>query len=289
MNDPAPSTPRRLSAWLRKEIVRRWGVVAVLRAAVVFIPLVVMLPAVFGLTEYELITRVEQRIYDHRLRVFDASSVRDDRIVIVDVDEASLRQFGRWPWRRSVIARLGTELLQRQQVALLGFDILFSEPDEDDHEGIYKWLQDNLSVPDLDMRLRLQSIEALLKPDTLLAESLRGQPVVQGFYFSSNPNSGQVGVLPKPLAVLSTEQVRVAGLPQIEGYSANLPQLVEAAPAGGFMNALTDSDGELRSVPLVAQLKTQGTTAYYPCCHWPCSWPCSGKQKSGCFLPGARV
>ena len=264
MNDTAPPTPRRLSALLRKVAVRRWGVAAVLRAAVVFIPLVVMLPAVFGLTEYELITRVEQRIYDHRLRVFDASSVRDDRIVIVDVDEASLRQFGRWPWRRSVIARLGTELLQRQQVALLGFDILFSEPDEDDHEGIYKWLQDNLSVPDLDMRRRLQAIEALLKPDTLLAESLRGQPVVQGFYFSSNPNSGQTGVLPQPLAVLATEQVRIARLPQIEGYSANLPQLVEAAPAGGFMNALTDSDGELRSVPLVAQLKTQGTTAYYP-------------------------
>ena len=140
MNDTAPPTPRRLSALLRKVAVRRWGGAAVLRAAVVFIPLVVMLPAVFGLTEYELITRVEQRIYDHRLRVFDASSVRDDRIVIVDVDEASLGQFGRWPWRRSVIARLGTELLQRQQAALLGFDILFSEPDEDDHEGIYKWL-----------------------------------------------------------------------------------------------------------------------------------------------------
>ena len=48
MNDPAPPTPRRLSALLRKVAVRRWGVAAVLRAAVVFIPLVVMLPAVFG-------------------------------------------------------------------------------------------------------------------------------------------------------------------------------------------------------------------------------------------------
>ena len=242
--------------------IRRWGVAALLRVAVVCIPLAITLPAVFGPEDYELISRVEQRIYDHRLRAFDASDARDDRIVIIDIDETSLQQFGRWPWRRSVIARLGVELLQRQQVALLGFDVLFSEPDED--ENVHKWLQDNFSVYGQDAQQRLQAVEALLKPDTLLAESLRGQPVVHGFYFSSTRNSGQTGSLPTPLAVHSAEQGRIAGLPQIEGYSANLPLLVEVAPIGGFMNALTDSDGELRSVPLVAQQKREGETIYYP-------------------------
>jgi adenylate cyclase len=42
------------------------------------------------------------------------------------VDELSLKQEGRWPWSRDKLAEL-VLALQRQQVKLIGFDVVFSE------------------------------------------------------------------------------------------------------------------------------------------------------------------
>ena len=53
----------------------------------------------------------------------------DARIVIVDVDEKSLAEIGRWPWGRDRMAALTDELFERQQAAVVGFDMVFAEPD----------------------------------------------------------------------------------------------------------------------------------------------------------------
>lgn len=278
------------SFWRRS--VRRWSLAAVVRSVLLLLPLMLMLPQVLGLVEYEMIERIEQRIYDRRLRWFDSTQQRDERIVIIDIDEASLKQYGRWPWRRQVLARLNTELLQRQQVALLGFDVLFSEPEDDTHADIRQWLQNNLPQQQVQAE-RLQELDALMRNDSQLIDSVRGQRVVLGYYFSSNRDSGRTGTLPTPLPMQVADRVlqqnstidaarvaqqtsrpvaepsirlggkgpvlsrHMAGPPLMEGYTANLPELAAAVPAGGFMNALTDSDGSLRSVPLLAQLNDE--------------------------------
>ena len=43
------------------------------------------------------------------------------------------------------------------------------------------------------------------------------------------------------------------------GYGANIEQLAKAAPMGGFFNTIVDSDGVVRSVPLLAEY----TDRYY--------------------------
>ena len=49
-------------------------------------------------------------------------------IVIVAIDEASLRQIGRWPWSRTVHADLVSNLKQARAKAI-GLDIIFAEPE----------------------------------------------------------------------------------------------------------------------------------------------------------------
>ena len=49
-------------------------------------------------------------------------------IAIIDLDEESLNEFGQWPWPRTTIARLLYNLKQMGSV-LVGFDIVFAEPD----------------------------------------------------------------------------------------------------------------------------------------------------------------
>ncbi len=65
-----------------------------------------------------------------RKRVFVAAV--DPRIVIIDIDEASLarmgKEFGRWPWSRDTLATV-LEHVERQQPAAVVWDILFSDLD----------------------------------------------------------------------------------------------------------------------------------------------------------------
>ena len=51
-------------------------------------------------------------------------------IVIVDIDEKSLAEEGRWPWRRNRMAQLLDELFDYYHVSVVGFDVVFAEPDE---------------------------------------------------------------------------------------------------------------------------------------------------------------
>ena len=69
-----------------------------------------------------------------RLRAFDIFQVIQPReatqrpVVIVDIDEASLRKLGQFPWPRTRIADMITRLTDLGAAAI-GFDIIFSEPD----------------------------------------------------------------------------------------------------------------------------------------------------------------
>ena len=69
-----------------------------------------------------------------RVRTFDLFQVLRPRaqtsrpVVIVDIDEASQKEIGQWPWPRTTVADLITRIAQLGAVAI-GFDIVFPEPD----------------------------------------------------------------------------------------------------------------------------------------------------------------
>src|SRR3954454_9174206 len=68
-----------------------------------------------------------------RLRAFDIFQVVKPRdatlrpVVIVDIDEESLRKLGQWPWPRTRVADIITRLTKRGAAAI-AFDIIFAEP-----------------------------------------------------------------------------------------------------------------------------------------------------------------
>ena len=52
-----------------------------------------------------------------------------DEVVILTIDEKSLKELGRWPWPRSVMARL-VDSLTAYDVKVIGFDIVFAEENQ---------------------------------------------------------------------------------------------------------------------------------------------------------------
>ena len=99
------------------------------RIAISLVPLVFALLHAVDVLPIGFLQRLDDIIYDARLRT-SMPKTMDNRIVIVDIDEKSLAEVGRWPWSRNRLATLVDELFDRHQVALLGFDVVFAEPDE---------------------------------------------------------------------------------------------------------------------------------------------------------------
>ena len=50
------------------------------------------------------------------------------QVVIATIDEKSLKEMGRWPWSRTVIADL-LDSLKKYGTKAVAFDVVFSEPD----------------------------------------------------------------------------------------------------------------------------------------------------------------
>ncbi|MEI7816262.1 MAG: adenylate/guanylate cyclase domain-containing protein [Desulfuromonadales bacterium] len=73
---------------------------------------------------------LESKTYDLRLRLREQlrPSPRRDDIVIVALDEKSLEEYGRWPWSRTLTARL-LQAVSSGQPRAIGVDIFFSEPE----------------------------------------------------------------------------------------------------------------------------------------------------------------
>ena len=75
------------------------------RIAVTLLPLFFALLHAVGAVRLGVLQHLDEIIYDSRLRATMPNTL-DERIVIVDLDEKSLAEIGRWPWSRNKLAAL---------------------------------------------------------------------------------------------------------------------------------------------------------------------------------------
>jgi adenylate cyclase len=233
------------------QLARHWR-----RMLVTLVPLVFALLHISGMLHLQVLERLDNIIYDARLRATMPRTL-DDRIVIIDIDEKSLEQLGHWPWGRDKLAALTHELLDRQQVAVLGFDVLFAEADGSSGLAALERLANGPLRRQSGFKEQVARLAPSLDHDALFAKALQDRPAVLGFYFTNARDARIKGVLPTP--ALPVERLR--GLPLSsttwDGYGSNIPILAQAAPRAGFINSVTDDDGVVRSLPLLAEFNGQ--------------------------------
>ena len=187
-----------------------------------------------------LATRATDTLHDAFMRsqprAFDPSAP----VHVIDIDEAALEAFGQWPWPRSYLARL-TDRLFDHGAAVVGFDILFAEPDRSSPEQIAQsWARfdgPQVVLPDLPAH------------DGLFSTALSGGPTVLSIA------GAQSGAAPTPKAGIA-----IAGEPPDQaltrwpGALVNLPQLQHPATGLGVVSLGRGGDGIVRSVPMVTRL-----------------------------------
>ena len=194
-------------------------------------------------------------IEELRVRTFDAFQRIDPRVktirpvTIIDIDEPSLAKFGQWPWPRTRIADLVTNLT-RLGAVVIAFDAIFSEPDRLNPDVAADTFRD------LDEETRAK-LHALPSNDQVFADAMRRSRVVLG----ESGISQVLRDLDKTLAVtglamLGEDPQRF--MTRFPGLLRNTPVLEKAAAGRGLLTIDPERDGIVRRVPMIMQ--AQGET-----------------------------
>ena len=129
-----------------------------------------------GLYKYPFLKQLENWTYDSRLN-FTRPDTIDDRVVIVDIDENSLAEVGRWPWGRDKLATIVENLFGLYQVKVVGFDIVFAEKDESSGLDRFEELAATTLKDNSEYKRVLKEIRPTLMHDEIFADSLIGKNV----------------------------------------------------------------------------------------------------------------
>jgi adenylate cyclase len=263
-----------LQSFLRKILKFRCRVKTfhVSRRLVFLLPLLVSLLHALGLVRIPLLETLDDIYYDWRL-VKTMPQTRDERIVIVDIDEKSMAEIGRWPWSRNKLAQLTRELTDRQQARVVGFDVVFAESDTSSgYELLQALTGPRGALPDPRLAQLIRQQGEALDYDALFAKALRGKNVVLGYGWTNDRGAFKSGKLPQ--AVLSDEQIKThftssnpkahgSNLTNWSGYGSNYALLADAVAMQGHFTPYVDiEDGVVRRVPLIAEYEGKGYEAF---------------------------
>lgn len=187
------------------------------------------------------ITRLDSLLYDARFSLLPPEREHRVPIVIVDIDELSIQQQGRWPWQRSKIAHLVNQL-QEYQAGLIGLDIIFSESSPNLAEQLIE--QTDIPAP---LKSWMGSIAARFNQDQELAEAVAANTVLGYFFQNDGSSSGQ---LPFPFYQLDEEVNERNTLLTMHNYTASIDVLANYALGQGFVVTVPDMDGVVRRAPM---------------------------------------
>jgi adenylate cyclase len=227
----SPEKKRRSGAW------RILAPARLARAGAALLTLGVIL---LFLTEIPLLEHLELKTYDLRLRTL--ASARPRHVTIAAIDEKSLAALGRWPWSRSVHARLA-ERLDAAGARVIAFDLFYPERESAQADAEFA-----------------RSIAATRK-------TLLGSLFLYGYDETRHLAAGALEQAERSMAPQAISTVHAApgaarAPPVQEPYGAivSIAELQAAAASSGHLNVLPDSDGVVRRVPLVVRYGGR----YYP-------------------------
>ncbi len=184
---------------------------------------------------------IDDKTYDFAVRrVYRPLSDHPD-VVIVGLDDASMKAEGRLPWSRGKMALL-VERLKNLQASVIALDFLFPTEEQNIAARVFE-----------DIRRRGGQIDSgeIVKDfdfDAQFAKSLSGANSILGMALTWNQQS--IGILPPPILTL-TPQSDPIFIPEKNSFVGNLPLLQKAAKTGGFINSTPDRDAVVRFSPLI--------------------------------------
>ncbi len=212
--------------------------------------------------DFRLFQLLELKAYD--LKVMSRGK-RDitNQVVIVAIDELSLREQGRWPWPRTKLAHLIDKLVE-YNAAVIGIDIFFPEKDPyvpfDFLREAFKTTDTSKMTPD-ELIVWLEQVsdsdsrfaESLLKSDRSVLSYYAYQDESQGDRTVEELNQKHLDQLEfsQYSVVQRFDQDNPITINPIYGVGMSIPKLMDGANSAGFVTYSPEIDGVVRKIPAV--------------------------------------
>nr|WP_321267828.1 adenylate/guanylate cyclase domain-containing protein [uncultured Sulfurimonas sp.] len=209
----------------------------------VLIPLFILLSLVLSSAYLFLPSHfqsLDNRVRDFYFKFRGPVKASED-IVIVDIDERSIKELGQWPWERDKFAQI-LDNLSASGAGIIGLDIVFSEADKTSPKRLAKeWGIDDKEMPDYDF---------------ILSQSIASTPTILGYVFDFDAdNSNEAPQVPAIFVEKSKQDLEF--FPIARGVLPNLKVIQDASYSSGYMNNIPDEAGIIRSVPLLIKYQEQ--------------------------------
>jgi adenylate cyclase len=198
----------------------------------------------------------------------------DSPIVIVGIDDKSVKNIGRWPWPRSYIADL-VDFMTEAQAKVVGFDITFAEPDLNSELRLVNDIISRSKKWDIDddsFKNYIQDKKRLADNDQRLADAIKKNgKVILGYFFHTEETKERLDeetkkkmmqnlelIAPSKLSAIyySSEQAQEFKFEEFNAADVNIKKISDACLGFGYFNVFPDIDGTVRWSPLV--IKYQG-------------------------------
>lgn len=193
---------------------------------------------------YYLKNRVDSIFYDIKTIGLPSNRLKNSDITIVDIDDKSLKKIGRWPWSRMTIAKL-LKNISASEPAVIGFDIIFSEPETNPAQTV---LSSNFISQSARDEITAQRHH--FDFDKKLSAVIKNNEAILGYTFFTSSKLKQ-GSLPLHFSQAIIEKHRRSYVPLATGFIGNLAILNKTASDAGFLTYFRDTDGITRRVPLL--------------------------------------
>lgn len=235
----------------RKSVVSRITLAIALLIIVIFIILDIRNPSFLEVLELKTL--------DYRFRIKGRQETGKE-VAIVIIDEESIKEIGRWPWTRDKMARL-VDLLVSGGVKVIGFDIIFSEPEESDSLKIIRRLKERYSTigrSDQDAFEILREEEMRADTDLAFSRSMDRAGIVVlpiAFHVSASFEKGLPGKKGESSEGIETSSYlivkNISGTSifqpvEAKDYLPPLDRFIRSSNSLGHVYTLPDRDGILR-------------------------------------------
>jgi len=181
---------------------------------------------------------------DNRLRDFmfiiRGELPKNNNIVIVDIDEKSLKNYGQWPWDRKTVASLLNQV-SSYHPGIIGLHIVFAEEDRSSPHTIKK------KFPFI--------TQDLPNYDNILATCFQHNPIIGGYVFTFNHHTTNKEGPNIPAIVIQKGFNNNSKILSPNSLILNIPLLQQSLYSTGFFNMIPDKNGMIRSVPLIMKYK----------------------------------
>ena len=203
----------------------------------------------------KLLTRLDHVYYDLRISHFKPQLATQIPIVIVDIDNKSLTELGRWPWPRRILTRLLAKL-QQSEATVVAFDMIFAEHETNIADVVFKQFSAE-TLQQYDLLQEVKSLKQYFDHDKAFASRLAQGETVLGFVLVAKGQAPNSGALPTALWEINNATMAELALFNMEQHIGIVPSLLKSAKYGGFLSTFPDQDGVIRRTPLILRYQNK--------------------------------